>query len=101
MSTTIYKIMTEKELKTFQNSGVFEGSHLDQQDGYIHCSASIEQTLKIISKFFQGQKNLKRVEINPDGLDVRFEISPRSGITYPHVYQYIPLDKVTHIEDLS
>lgn len=100
MGTTIYKIMTEEELQTFQNSGMFEGSPLDQQDGYIHCSASIEQTLKIISKFFQDQKNLRRVEIDTNDLDVRFETSQRSGVTYPHVYESIPFHKVTHIEDI-
>lgn len=96
----IYKILTQHEHTIAETSSIFNGSEIDLKDGYIHSCSSLEQVKGVLSRFFEGQNNLKLIQFDVEGLDVRFEISPRSGITYPHVYEPIPMNRLVKIEDI-
>lgn len=99
-SAFIYKILTQSEYHEFIKTSFFKGSELDQKDNFIHCSTE-DQVSKTREKFFAGLNNLKLLKIDPRGLDVRYESSPRSGITYPHVYEPLPLSNVIEVRDLD
>jgi uncharacterized protein (DUF952 family) len=93
-STTIYKILTNEEWAEFQNSGVFRGNPLDQQDGYIHMSY-YEQVDKTVQKFFSGRESdIRLVHVNTTLLfdnELRPERNKPGGDIYPHIYGTIPI----------
>lgn len=92
--STIYKILTPIEHEEFITSGVFKGSEVDLRDGYIHSCDSMDQVDEILERFFKGQKNLTLIHFDVEGLDLRYEVDPGSGNTYPHVYEAIPANRV-------
>ncbi|MBX9976852.1 MAG: DUF952 domain-containing protein [Alphaproteobacteria bacterium] len=93
MDNYIYKILTHDQFKEMQDQGRFSGSALDVKDGYIHCSTE-EQVQAVREKFFKDQDTLILLTISPKGLDVRFEVSPRSKQCYPHIYENLPIANV-------
>ncbi len=93
MTDYIYKILTLDQFQEMQDQGRFSGSILDTTDGYIHCSLE-EQVAGVQEKFFKEEDALILLTIDPKGLDVRFEISPRSGECYPHIYENLPIANV-------
>jgi len=96
----IYKILTRSEFEMFERDGFFEGSELDKKDGYIHSSTK-EQVEKTRTKFFATHPDVHLLTIDIKGLDVRFETSPRSGETYPHIYESIPKANVMKVEKMD
>ncbi len=95
----IYKLLTKTECEFLEQTGVFHGSALDIKDGYIHASTA-DQVEKTREKFFSKEIDVYRITIDPKGLDVRFEKSPRSGETYPHIYQSLTQENINKIEKL-
>ena len=97
LSTTIYKILTIEEWTEFQNSGIFRGNPLDQQDGYIHMSY-YEQVNKTVQKFFAGRESdIIFVHIDTTLLnnnELRPERNKAGGDIYPHIYGTIPINAV-------
>ena len=61
--TSIYKIVSEAEWRTAQAAGVFKGSGVDLQDGYIHFSTAA-QVKETAAKHFAGQSDLLLVTVN-------------------------------------
>lgn len=51
MKDKVYKISTESDWTSFQESGQFKGSADDLRDGFIHLSKK-EQVSKVIERFF-------------------------------------------------
>ena len=51
MNGRVYKVFTETEWKTFQDTGQFEGSADDLRDGFIHLSTK-KQLAGVIERFF-------------------------------------------------
>jgi len=82
----VYKIFTESEWNTFQETGQFKGSVDDLRDGFIHLSTK-EQVAGVIERYFSGQHPLYIAEFSgPDFLQkLKWEISA-SGDVYPHLY---------------
>ncbi|WP_113703895.1 DUF952 domain-containing protein [Nonomuraea lactucae] len=63
-----------------------------EQEGFIHCSRDLEQLRGVHAAFYGHVSDpLVVLEIDPTGLDVRFE----GG--FPHVYGPIPLESVTAV----
>lgn len=98
--TPIYKLLTKAEYTALEQEGVFRGSALDQKDGYIHSSTE-DQVEKTRAKFFAHENDVYLLTINPKGLDVRFETSPRSGEIYHHIYESVPRANVIKVEKLA
>lgn len=60
-------------------------------EGFIHLSTSA-QWRKTAARFFKGQQHLVLLELDPTGLDVRFE--PADGDHFPHLYGALPISAV-------
>lgn len=91
----IYKICDQTDWQKFVDTGVFLGSSLDQQDGYIHFSA-LQNLRATAEKHFPGQLNLMLLEVAVDGLpadSLKWEVS-RGGAVFPHLYASLLMDQV-------
>lgn len=86
MKNKVYKIFTEREWNTFQETGLFGGSADDLLDGFIHLSTN-EQIDTVIEKFFSDKRPLYIAEFSdPNFLQkLKWEISESGGV-YPHLY---------------
>lgn len=71
------------EWMSFANTGVFKGSPLDEQDGYIHLStaAQIDAT---VETYFANVENIIIVGFY-ENEQVKWEMS-RNNILFPHWY---------------
>ena len=70
--------------------GTYRAPSLDAE-GFIHLSTSA-QWRKTAGRFFKGQSQLVLLELDPTGLDVRFE--PADGDLFPHLYGALPVSAV-------
>ena len=86
MQDAVYKIFTQAEWETFQETSRFKGSELDLQDGFIHLSAR-EQVDGVIERFFQGIRPLYVAGFSSPRIleHLKWEASGSDGI-YPHLY---------------
>ena len=95
----VYKILSRGEWESARGAGVFEGSAVDLEDGYIHLSTAA-QAPETARRHFAGQEDLVLLELEADdfGQDVKWEPS-RGGDLFPHLY--VPLDpaKVRAVRD--
>lgn len=82
-----YKILTRPERDALQTRGRFEGSAQDAADGYIHLSTD-EQLTRTADRHFAGQHDLfiAVVDVKAAGEAIKWELSPRSGMVFPHLY---------------
>ena len=84
----LYKILHSGEWRNAQAKGVFEGSAVDLQDGFIHLSTG-EQMRETAVRHFAGQDDLVLVGFREADLPaLRWEPS-RGGALFPHVYGVI------------
>ncbi len=97
----IYKIVSETQWKLAEEKGVFGGSQVDFEDGYIHFSTS-EQVAETAAKHFAGQDDLLLVSVSEDKLgdSVRWEES-RGGQLFPHFYGDLMVGSVDDVQKLS
>jgi uncharacterized protein (DUF952 family) len=95
--TRIYKILSRAEWEAASAAGVFEGSALDRQDGYIHFSTA-EQAQETAEKHFRGQPDLVvlAVEASNFGRELMWEPS-RGGALFPHLYGKLDVRKVRRV----
>lgn len=92
----IYKILTPAEWSILCRDGETQGSPLDQTDGYIHFSTSV-QVAATLAKHFKGAGPLILAAIPLSALtdaDVRWE-KARSGDLFPHLYGVLQRGSVT------
>ncbi len=102
-SKKIYKILTNDEWASFQQSGTYKGSQLDLGDGFIHMSYK-EQVARIRAKFFAGRDDIVLVHINQENLHegtLRPEKNRSGTDVFPHIYGEIPLSAVIKVERLT
>ena len=97
----IYRIVTEKEWREAQASGVFEGSAHDRRDGFIHFSTAA-QAAETAAKHYAGQADLLLLCVDADSLaeSLKWEVS-RGGQQFPHLYGTLPIDLVRRVEKLT
>lgn len=91
---TIYKICGLAEWREAKAAGVYQGAPVDQQDGYIHFSAS-DQVLETANMHFAGRNDLLLLAVDAPmlGNDLKWEVS-RGGARFPHLYAPLDLDAV-------
>ncbi len=96
----IYKIISAREWRAAEATGVFHGAVVDLADGYIHFSTS-EQAEETAAKHFAGESDLLLVAIDSDRLGdaLKWEVS-RGGALFPHLYAPLSLDAVTRVAPL-
>lgn len=85
----IYKILRPAEWEQWQVEGTFEGTPLDQADGFVHCSTR-EQVPGTIDRFFNSETGLVMVTLDTDefGDHVKWEND------FPHIYGALTLEDV-------
>jgi uncharacterized protein (DUF952 family) len=93
----VYKILLPAEWEEFERAGVFDGSPLDRESGFVHCS-SRDQVADTARGLFADRPALVVAAIDADRLGdaVRWEAAPDGG-TFPHVYASVPLDAVVAV----
>lgn len=96
----IFKILTREEWRVATEEGVFKGSAVDVEDGFIHFSAP-EQVRETAAKHFAGQDDLLLVAAAAALLapDLKWEVS-RGGAEFPHLYGHLPLAQALWVEPL-
>ncbi|HET9061210.1 MAG TPA: DUF952 domain-containing protein [Acidimicrobiales bacterium] len=82
----VYKILLPDEWAQFESTGRFDGSPLDMDSGYIHCS-SREQVGATAMRVFPDEPALVVVALDAGALGeaLRWEEAADGG-TFPHVY---------------
>ena len=97
----IYKILTREQWASAQAAGVFEGSGIDLQDGFIHFSTA-KQLKTTAEKHFSGQSNLLVFAVDPLDLGSQLKWEPsRNNDLFPHLYAGVQLGQVKNIWPLD
>ena len=82
----IYKILPRAEWDAARAAGVFTGSAIDRQDGYIHFSTA-DQAQETARRHFRGQAGLVVLELEAGDLGPPLKWEPsRGGALFPHLY---------------
>lgn len=83
---TIYKICPAVAWRKAESDGVFRGSGIDRDDGYIHFSTGA-QVAETAARFFAGQNDLMLVAVDTKRLGDALKWEPaRAGDVFPHLY---------------
>jgi uncharacterized protein (DUF952 family) len=94
----IYKILPWADWQSAMALGRFDGSALDQQDGFIHLSTAA-QAQETAARHFAGQADLVLLAIDTADLgDLRWEPS-RGGALFPHLYEPLATHLVRAVTD--
>ena len=97
---TVYKILPVAMWRQAQNDGVFRGSPVDVQDGFIHFSTAA-QAPETAARHFAGQSDLLLLYIDTVRLGDRLKWEPsRGGALFPHLYGDLALDAETKVQPL-
>jgi uncharacterized protein (DUF952 family) len=96
----IYKICPEAAWRQAEAAGVFTGSPVDLQDGFIHFSTA-GQLAETAAKHFAGRTDLILAAIDADGLADGLKYEPsRGGALFPHLYRPLPMTAVVWVKPL-
>lgn len=91
----VYKILGREEWERAQRAGVFRGSAIDVQDGYIHLSTA-EQAQDTARLYFHGRDDLYLLAIEADLLGEALKWEPsRGGQLFPHLYGELSVAQVS------
>lgn len=93
MAAEVYKILTETQFESFQESGVFEGSSHDIRDGFIHMARSY-QVERVVEKYFTERPvYLVGYSEHTFGRNLKYEAAS-NGDLFPHIFnQVLRLDE--------
>jgi uncharacterized protein (DUF952 family) len=98
--TIIYKICTAAEWREAERDGVYRGSAVDRQDGFIHFSTA-EQAAETAARHFAGQRDLVLIGVDAAALGGRLKWEPsRGGALFPHLYGGLDLAAVRAVAPL-
>lgn len=97
----VYKVASREIYEASQEEGVFVGQPIDLKDGFIHFStaAQLKETIRLYFAGLGGQV-LFAVPVAPFGDAMKWEAS-RGGDLFPHLYDELPMSKVTQMADLD
>ena len=96
----IYKIAPAALWREAEAAGLFEGSPVDRQDGFIHFS-SAGQVRETAARYFAGVADLVLAAIEVERLPVPLRWEPsRGGDLFPHLYAPLDLAAVLWVKPL-
>lgn len=97
----IYHITTKDAWEQALIDGFYTADSLESE-GFIHCSTQ-NQLSDTLERFFKGQSNLVRLEINPKKLSaaLKYELAPSINEYFPHVFGTINLDAVLKVVSIN
>ena len=83
----IYRLATKAEWLATEESGVAPTRDIDRLDGYMHLSTRA-QLIETANLHFAGVEDLLALEIPlaPIADHVKFELAPKRGEEFPHLY---------------
>ena len=82
----VYKLVDRAAWEAAVKEGVFMGSAVDLDDGFIHLS-SAGQAPETARRYFSSQADLLLVAFEADGLGTGLRWEPsRGGDLFPHLY---------------
>lgn len=91
MHDVIYKICPAQAWAHAEEVGMFLGSAVDLQDGFIHFSAP-DQVEETAARHFRGQTGLLLLAFRPERLGEALRWEPsRGGALFPHLYGPLPV----------
>jgi uncharacterized protein (DUF952 family) len=100
VATTVYKICPRPLWQEAEWAGLFHGSPVDRQDGFIHFSTAT-QARDTAAKHFAGQSDLVLVAVDAGALGDALKWEPsRGGALFPHLYGDLALDAVRAVVTL-
>lgn len=100
MATVILKICTAGEWAEAELRGLYDGSAVDAEDGFIHFSTP-EQAPETAARYFADQADLVVVAVDPESLGPALAWEPsRGGDLFPHLYGPLPLGTVLWVRPL-
>ena len=98
--TTIYKICPAAEWREAEAAGVFGGSGIDIEDGYIHFSTA-DQVAETAALHFAGIDDLVLVAVDANRLGDALRHEPaRTGTLFPHLYAPLDLGAVLWVRPM-
>ena len=101
LSKRIYKVVSRSEWAEALAKGVFLGSQVDLDDGYIHFSTA-EQLADTLAKHFAAQPDLVLLTVGAAALGDGLKWEPsRGGQLFPHLYGELDCNAVAVDEDLE
>jgi uncharacterized protein (DUF952 family) len=84
-----------------ESEGVFRGSGIDHDDGYIHFSTGAQVT-ETAARHFAGMDDLMLIAVDDTRLGAALKWEPaRTGDFFPHLYEPLPLVAVLWTAPLS
>lgn len=102
MPENIFHITTADRWDEALAGGEYRHSTLDrtlEQEGFIHC-ATAAQVPGVLDRFYQGQTDLVRLEIDPTraGVELRWEGDPEA---FPHLYGALSVAAVVRLDPIE
>jgi uncharacterized protein (DUF952 family) len=98
--TTIYKICERAAWQEAESAGLYRGSAVDRQDGFIHFSTGA-QVAETAAKHFAGQTDLILLAVDSSALGAALKWEPsRGGALFPHLYAALPVGAVRWVRPL-
>jgi uncharacterized protein (DUF952 family) len=81
----IYKIVPRAEWENVTDA--YHGSAHDRADGFLHFSTRA-QLPEILKRHYAGQTNFMLLAVEAEGLGaaLKWELAPRRGEEFPHLY---------------
>ena len=96
----IFKIVAAEEWRAAQAQGVFAGSAVDRQDGYIHFSTA-EQAPETAARWFARRDDLVLAAVEAEALGAALRWEPsRGGALFPHLYGVLALSALSWVRPL-
>lgn len=91
---TVYHFADPADWARAQDAGEYRNEGL-QREGFLHCATAAQLT-GVIERHQRGRGALLLLHLDALALGaaLRYDLSPRSGEAYPHVYGPIPLTAV-------
>src|SRR4051794_22763525 len=97
----IYHVTTRKEWEAARAKGFYIAPSL-QSEGFIHCSEAA-QVQGVLERYFAGKKDLVKLVIETSKLsaELKYELAPSVGESFPHVFGPINVDAVNAVENIA
>jgi uncharacterized protein (DUF952 family) len=99
--TTAFKLIDAAEWTAALAAGRYDGSAVDQTDGYIHLSTAA-QLAETARRHYAGRGGLMLLAVNAELLGQSLVWEPsRGGDLFPHLYSPLPIAAVGTVRALA
>lgn len=97
----LYKLMRASDWARAEAEGVAPWSDADRRDGYMHLSTPA-QVLETARRHFAGARDLLALAVRRAAIEgaLKFELAPKRGELFPHLYGPLPVAAVTGVRAL-